>query len=127
MKWGNYADYLDWLLAQLNNASLVPGLELIRQEIRSYNACASKAAGLRGAQNEQVSTIADQTDGMMGNQNPFGVGIVGPDPGSDPELTPAQTGAGSWAFLLGRGWTYLTYHNNMGTCAAQNPLASLGQ
>ncbi len=128
MKWGNYASYLDWLLAQLGpDASLVPGLALIKRQIESYNACASAAQGTRERQGEQVSTIADQADGMSGNQNPFGVGIVGPDPNSDPEFLPGQATTGAWTFLFVSAWATLTYHNNMQACASQNPLASLGR
>jgi RHS repeat-associated protein len=122
--WHNYANYLDWLLLLLGpNASLSPGLQLIKQEFRSRELCVATADALYNHRNDRISD-ASRAVGTM-HRGPISGPIepterpVGPtlyDPGPNGDTT---------AFLVGNGANWYSHRSNVKACAASTPLVDL--
>lgn len=112
-------EFLSWILQSARSSSMSAGKQLVQRQVRSYAACTSTATALYDQRGQELSDGVDNLDSMY--KNPFG-GPTGPDSGSDPEVPETYSG---WGFLFGRGAINHIYSNNLKTCAAQNPLATL--
>ncbi len=123
--WRNYANYLDWLLGMLGpDASLTPGLELIRQQIKTYSACVAAADKALGQRAEGVETFGHTPEDPNGGPvDPYPEAA----PGTYPEIPSPIADGGNW-YAAGKGISNVRAWNQAkAACDARTQMKSLGQ